>query len=331
MAANRTESCVHPLGALAVNFVAGEVPAEIQLLPSGRVEGRDGRYWYNTKPEDIIAAFDAHDGPLVIDYEHATEFNWDNQPVPAAGWITALEIRNGEVWAKVEWTEKAEAMIAAKEYRFISPVFYYLPETFLIIEMVSAGLTNQPNLKLTALNNARGKPSADQPTETSAMNKEQYIALCRALGLKDDADIASVMAAISANKKAATPDVDAFVPRADFDAMKERADNAEKTIKDEAAKAANAEIEALVDGAIAAGKIEPSSKDYHIAACQQDGGVDKFKAMIGTADVNPLASNSQLDDTNPAAKPGALTDEEKAVCKMAGTSEADFIKARDGE
>jgi len=327
-AANRVEHGDPAFIVRALNFVSGDAPTTIQLLPAGKVEGRDGRYWEGSDAAAIVAAFEKHDGPIVIDYEHATEYNWDNQPAPAAGWITALHNRDGEIWADVEWTEKAEAMIKAKEYRFISPVFYYSPQSLIILEVISAGLTNQPNLKLTALNRRGSKP-VQTDEEPLAMDKTQYVALCRSLGLKDDASIDSVMAAIAANSKAAAPDLEAFVPRADFDAMKTRAENAENSIKDGEAKAVNSQIEALVDGEIKAGKIKPAQRDFYVASCKQDGGVERFKAFAGTLTADPLAANSQLDDTKPAAAQGQLSDAEKAMCKATGLSHEDFIKARD--
>ena len=47
----------------------------------------------------------------------------EGEVVPAAGWITAMEMRDGVIWAKVDWTGRAAVMIAAREYRFISPEF----------------------------------------------------------------------------------------------------------------------------------------------------------------------------------------------------------------
>ncbi|MBL4786738.1 MAG: hypothetical protein JKY49_15080, partial [Cohaesibacteraceae bacterium] len=59
------------------------VPDKIQLLPAGRVEGRDGRVWSNHEPGEILKAFALNRGPLPIDYEHAM-FLKKGEAIPAA-------------------------------------------------------------------------------------------------------------------------------------------------------------------------------------------------------------------------------------------------------
>ncbi|MEL6785117.1 MAG: phage protease, partial [Pseudomonadota bacterium] len=247
------------------------------------------------------------------------------------------ENRNGEIWATVEWTEKATGMIAAREYRFISPVFYYQPDSLLITEIASVGLTNQPNLVLTALNRRTDEPT--QQRDAQAMTPEQYKALCRRLGLKEDASVESVMAALDqqstelqkAQNSASNPSLEQFAPRADYDAMKARAETAEAALADGEAKALNARAEAAVDDAIKAGKIAPGSKDYHLAACKRDGGLDDFTRFVADAPVNPALTPSGLNDADPAAGAGQLTEGEKAMCRATGVSEAAFIATRDGK
>lgn len=99
-------------------------PAWIELFPAGpRIDARDGRTFYaNTAA--VLAAFQANRGPLPIDYEHGQDLlAARGEAAPAAGWIVAVEDRNGAVWGQVEWTARAAQMIAAREYRFLSPAF----------------------------------------------------------------------------------------------------------------------------------------------------------------------------------------------------------------
>ncbi len=72
---------------------------------------------------------------VVIDYEHASEMPEvaKGGPVPAAGWIHELRIRNGDgdgrdpayagerLYGLVEWTPQARDMIRSGQYRFFSP------------------------------------------------------------------------------------------------------------------------------------------------------------------------------------------------------------------
>ena len=71
-------------------------------------------------------ALSAHGTDLPIDYEHQTlggTYSSPNGQAPAAGWIKSLRSEPGiGLLAEIEWTEQARKMIAAKEYRYLSPV-----------------------------------------------------------------------------------------------------------------------------------------------------------------------------------------------------------------
>ncbi|MBJ5275993.1 hypothetical protein JGG07_24830, partial [Salmonella enterica subsp. enterica serovar London] len=89
---------------------------------------------------------DARATPYVLDYEHQTLRAAKNGlPAPAAAFFKKLEWRDGEgLFAiDVEWTAAAAAMVEAKEYRFISPVFSY-DKTGQVLELLNAALTNTP-------------------------------------------------------------------------------------------------------------------------------------------------------------------------------------------
>jgi len=68
--------------------------------------------------------------------------------------------------------------------------------------------------------------------------------------------------------------------------------------------------------------VAPASKDYHLAACRQDGGLERFTAMVGAAPV--IAPPSTLDRRTADATPGKLTGEELAMCRMMGTDPEKF-------
>jgi phage I-like protein len=95
-------------------------------------------------------------GDVVLDYEHASEDPEVAQggPVPAAGWITSIDSApdaNGIVWGSVQFTQKARDMVAAKEYKYISPVINWgvRDRTTGDVQgatLTSAALTNRPVL-----------------------------------------------------------------------------------------------------------------------------------------------------------------------------------------
>lgn len=149
-------------------------PKWIELIPPGLlVVGVDGRQWRNDMPDRIVATANAARNPIVVDYEHSSEHRAPHGlDAPAAGWIDRLEVRGaGSIWGHVEWTAKALQYITERAYRFISPVFTFEKDTTRIVALVSAGLTNQPNLPLTALNQRPAHAVQECPALRAAAQK----------------------------------------------------------------------------------------------------------------------------------------------------------------
>lgn len=161
---------------------AGAAPQWVQLLPAGTFTGLDGAGpYHNDDPQAVIAAtLDAASGvDLPIDYDHQLLWARENgQPALAAGWFKDFEVREGSVWGRVDWTQAAAARIAAREYRYLSPVFLFDPAGR-IIRVEHAGLTNVPNLEMQAL-------ASRLHNNGGEMKPEQYAALLVSLGLPAD-------------------------------------------------------------------------------------------------------------------------------------------------
>jgi len=297
-----------------------EAPEWIQLLPAGQIiTGRDGRTWINDRPENILAAFAADGKDLPIDWEHSTQLKAPKgEAAPAAGWIKEMELRAGSIWGRVEWTGKGAATVISRENRYISPVFHFEIETNRIFRIVSCGLTNQPNLHLDALNHEK----------ESNMLKKLLVALALPETTTEDMAINHVITlksdhAIALNQ-AKNPPLNLFVPRADYDTAMNRVTTAEGKIT--AIETANLEtaINTEIDAALAAGKITPATKEYHVAACREKGGLDRFKAFAQVAPV--VAADTGLDNKK-LADGVALNAEEKSLCLAMNISEEDYIKA----
>lgn len=311
------------LQGIALNAEAS-APDWIQLVPAGpRIMGRDGRWWMMSDPQAVADRFDPTKEPQ-IDIEHSSEIKAPmGEPAPAVGWIKGIEVRDGALWGRVEWTPMGTMLVADRAYRYLSPVFTYDLADGEIGRIVSAGLTNQPNLEMAALNRAEEETMMDR-------------AVLEALGLPAAATAQDALVAINAIKTerdtarnaVQTPDPTKFVPAADH----QLALNRIATFEQAETARRDAEIGAAVDAAIAAGKIAPSSKEFHVAACRAEGGFDRFKAFIGTAPV--IAPASGLDGQKPegvAANAEALTAEELAVCRMFGTDPTAFAAAKKKE
>ncbi|PID40660.1 MAG: hypothetical protein CR984_02075 [Proteobacteria bacterium] len=178
----------------------GDAPAEAptwwQFLPAGRVEilGQDEPLVMDEQSAGLIIAHFKHKGrDLVIDYEHQT---LKGVQAPAAGWIKAFEWRGKDgLWVRTEWTDKATAYIAAREYRYFSPVLVSRPSDHRIIAILNVALTNDPRTRNIAAIAAKVDIETFnvQPEETVMFKKLIHI-----FKLKDDADQAAVEAAAEA-------------------------------------------------------------------------------------------------------------------------------------
>lgn len=320
-----------PIQRIALNE-AGSAPEWIELIPAGfDVQGRDGRAWINPDPQGVVAATSARSLPLPLDWEHATETRApQGLDAPAAGWIEEVAVRDGgSIWGRVDWTLRGRAMVEGKppEYRFVSPVFTFDATTGVIRRLVSVGLTNTPNLLLTALNRHSGDEGTDQlnrePPETPLSIATR---LAPVLGLAatatDDEIVTAVTEARAANRSV---DLSSYAPRADLDAAVNRAATAEaalKAIKDaDHAKAIDAAIAAAQD----AGKIIPVSVDDYRAMCSVEGGLERFNNLVKTMPVIAGAAESRAKNKAEDKSAGPnLTDEERAVCRALGQDEATF-------
>ncbi|MGR3435264.1 MAG: phage protease [Shimia sp.] len=309
---------------IALNAQGAQVPEWIQLTPAAPVlTGNDGRRWAMSDPQGVIARTKAQQSKFPLDVEHATEIKGaKGERADAVGWLTDFEVRGGAIWGRVDWLEEGRAIMSARSYAFISPVFFFDDDTREVVALTSAALTNQPNFNMPALNRA-GASQGDP------MDKD----VIEALGLSEGATPQDAVAAIgtlkgelsTARNRAETPDVTKFVPRSDYDLAMNRIaafERAETERKD-------AEITAVVDQAIADGKIAPANKEYHMGACRTEGGLEGFKALVEAA--TSMAEPSGLDGKSPTEGTQRLTAEERAMCRQMNVSEEAFLKTKQAD
>ncbi|MCK5601885.1 hypothetical protein KAR91_08455 [Candidatus Pacearchaeota archaeon] len=123
-----------------------KAPSSFPVLACGTIRTRDyGPFLADDEAFNlIIADFADISNDMVIDYEHST---LSGNQAPAAGWIKNLVKAGCDLWAVVEWTDKAKAYIAAKEYRYFSPVVLKRKSDNRAVAIHSVALTNSPNIK----------------------------------------------------------------------------------------------------------------------------------------------------------------------------------------
>ncbi|MCP2041773.1 phage I-like protein [Neisseria sp. HSC-16F19] len=178
----------------------------IQLFPAGEFRANDGRpadapCWRMTAAlaAPLVTALNSRPVRLMVDYEHQTLYAASNgQPNPASGWLGRFEWVEGRgLFAEVEWTAAAKKRIAEGEYRYISPMFQYLPNGD-ITALLPPALTNTPaldDLDPVALAAASRLFMTPEPEKETPMNEalKQMLAL---LGLPESATEAEQLAAV---------------------------------------------------------------------------------------------------------------------------------------
>lgn len=344
---------------------ADGTPGEwVPLIPAGALEARDGRRWTHDDPQAVLAATRERAGTidLVVDYEHQTDLAETNgQPAPAAGWIREVEVRDGELWGRVEWTARASSAIAAKEYRYLSPTFAFDRETRVVRALHRAALTNAPAFDM---------PALARDTGGNAVTPEQLAALAAALGLastakpdeivaKAKATVAEALAPIAEAlglASTATPNEivaraksaagDALAPVAEALGLATTATaneivaKAKATAPDPGSYVPRTEFDRVardlttlqtertderatkaVDAAIAAGKITPAQRDWALGYAKSNDS--GFSAYVEAAPV--ILAPGRIGDPSPNPN-AALTADELATCKALGIT-ADQYKA----
>lgn len=168
---------------LALARAGGTAPEWVELIPpGGTVTTRDNRGPYKlVDPAAIVADFAAlyppgSDQAAPIDYDHADLHRETGEDLtPAAGWITELRVsEGGGIEGRVEWTERAAGMVAAREVRYISPELLIDPDTREVVGISGAGLTHRPNLYLRALSHA-SRPTLEPQMDDHLATQLRYM------------------------------------------------------------------------------------------------------------------------------------------------------------
>ncbi|MDR5803410.1 phage protease [Caballeronia sp. LZ001] len=341
--------------------------AALKLLPAGEFRARDGRpaecaAWRldAASAARLIATAAARQTRYVIDYEHQTLNAAKNgQPAPAAAWFKTLEWREGDgLYATdVEWTARASALIDAHEYAYLSPVFAF-DRTGNITALLNAALTNDPALdcldevQLTAACSAISRvldvsvPPHEAPTMDELLEQLRWLLnmpvgataedvtaqlkkLIESLSGGQGVAAASAnlpelldsqraqIAALSANQN----DPARFVPIAVMNDLRKQLDTAH-------AKLAGTELDELVSGALADGRLLPAQESWARQLGQSD--VVALKTFLSTAQPIAALGRTQTDGRAPRSDKtaaNALPAEDLAVCKALGLDPTTYSSA----
>ena len=344
----------HSIAALVfeIKDAAALGSGRVHLLPAGEFSAVDGRpgnltdgklkAWKLT-PEiaaRVAAKVAARKTPLVVDYEHQSlRSMFNGAPAPAAGWFNQVEFdaATGLSATGIDWTEQAQKYIANREYRFASAVFTYDKKTGEVTELLNAALTNNPGLdglaEVTALA-AKHFHSTTPPEDSMKQLLIAALALNAAMAaaatddslaalVKDartQADKVPALEAEVAMLRASQFDAAKHVPMEQLTRLQGELQAALTKVNEHAAKASEAEVAALIDGAMAKGKIVESTKHIFTEMGKKDIGalkafIDKQPeiAALASTQSKGKAPESGVAAASFDVPPGASADTERAA------------------
>ncbi|WP_346815581.1 phage protease [Aeromonas hydrophila] len=348
-----------------------------QLLPVGPFKARDGRpfdvasgHWQldGQIAAALIARANALGQDILIDYDHQTlKTDQNGQPAPAAGWYNADEIewREGQgLFIKPRWTDRAAALVAAKEYRFLSAVFPYDAQGR-PLELRMTAITNDPGVVgMQALAALSALPASSlmpiQPGQLATSSKEKsmnehLIALLGKLGIQPGADgqftaeqgtaaLAALDTLQVSAKKAPELEAALAAERTSLAALKAQPGgqvdlaqyvpvatyNALVTqVAALTAQVDTTDAATLIKEARTAGKVVAAEEEYLTAYAAQKG-VAALKALLEPRPAIAALTASQTAAVTLPEKKGeaVLSSEDKYAADQLGISHEDFAKAK---
>lgn len=124
------------------------------IAPAGRFRAGDGRPakpaagWIVAEPAALVERLNARQAQMCVDYEHASlSAGKTGVAAPAAGWVTGWRWDDAAgLSAQISWCARAQSMIDADEYRYLSPVLIYDEPTGEVLSIYNIALTNNPAL-----------------------------------------------------------------------------------------------------------------------------------------------------------------------------------------
>lgn len=326
----------------------GGAPEIISVLPLGHVKSAKGEFDVDGESFAAMKAQIAQRGvDLVVDYEHQT---LTGEQAPAAGWVKELFLDDGQIKARVEWTDRAKAYLSNREYRYLSPVITVRKADNKAMGLHSIALTNTPAIEhmeaiVNSLNFEGGQNTMDFMKE-----------LAKLLGLGEDATEEQVKEALKAcleeNKslkesaaeaaKQQPPEDDKVVANKEvcellgLKAGAATADvaaaimalksgnvggvNLAEQVKSLEAKLADRDAEEAVEMALKAGKITPAQREWAKGYALKN--LEDFKGFVEKApQVVPMGDVGGPESL--ALKRDEVDEATLLVCKQLGISAED--------
>ncbi len=326
------------------------IPAGQFDAPRGALAGQGPWFMDAGIAAQVIARAASRSTDIPIDYEHQILLSEKNgKEAPASGWISPRSlvwldtVAEPGLYGEVRWTKRAREMIDAGEYRYLSPVFMFHPQTRAVLDLLHVALTNIPaidepiyaalSLRCTEHARAGALPRTTATQETPEVN-ETLKKLLAALGLAETTAEGDAIAAVAALKakadgadtqiaalKAAAPDPAKFVPVETMQAMQGQIAALSARINDD-------EAGRLIETAIGEGKLSEPQREWAQALGKSD--IAALRAYVASAPAIAALKGMQTGGGAPAGAGGAggPTDAQLAVCSMLGLTPEQFAAGK---
>jgi len=317
--------------------ITGENMAEIQVIPFGRHDTPKGPFVLDEAGAgEIIHSFEATKNDMVFDYEHQSLAD-PPIPAPAAGWIKRLINKGADgIWAVVEWTEKARAHLAAKEYKYVSPVFLKRKADNRVIRLINVALTNSPNIDgmVPLVNKSFNGWNRENEKEEANMKN-----LWKLLGLAEDATEDQAIAVVNKLKEPPPQSVASKVVLKALD-LPETATESEATgvimamkqshgafpdlqtqVNTLSAKLTERDANDAVETAMKEGKVTPAQKEWATEYAKRD--LTGFQVFAAKAPVVVVQGQVITEQKPPAS---AIDEVQAQINKQCGVDDETFKK-----
>lgn len=315
------------------------IPAGSFDAPRGSLAGQGPWRLDAAGAARIIAQAAARSTDIAVDYEHQILLAEKNgQPAPASGWIdrTSLQWLEGGyepgLYGAVRWTPRAQQHVDAEEYRYLSPVFSYRPDTGEVLDILHVALTNTPGIDTAIV--AAATRQLFQPSEEEISVNELLKKLLTALGLPDTTSEGDALAGVAALKtkaveldtqiaalRTAAPDPAQFVPVAVVRDMQTQ-------LAALTARMTDGEVSDLVASAIDAGKLLPAQKNWATDLGKKD--IAALRAYVETAPQVAALGGMQSRGITPVGTGQTQSDADIAVCTALGLTPEQFAAGKIG-
>lgn len=337
-----------PIAALSLEIKSGQ--REQLLIPDGDFRSSDGSgrpvevlAWRMSAlvAERVLARAKSRSAKIVVDYEHQTIRAAENgKPAPASGRIDRQSLRYEPglgILGAIEWTKRAQEMIDAGEYAYLSPVFPYDEQTGEVLALMHFALTNDPGLDglTVAALSAFADFSTEEEPHMSLLQK-----LLASLGLADNTNEEAALATVASlkakageidglNAKVATlsaqvgsPDPAKFVPVATLSALQGEHATLQTKFVALQAEVSGSKLDKVVEDGLGAGKLTPATEAW--ARDLGKSNLAQLSAFLDAAPVIAAPGQTQTNGKGEGGKTVALSAEQKKVCELLGVSEADY-------